>query len=362
MPAFFYVSRFPLPDYSLGQLLVIIEIIGITILGIIYNQNIKEYHKVLGLIMLALLITHTVISALYIEYALSYQIIIKTIRFIIYIYSTFIFAQLFYDVELFRKVFTVFFYFSLIPFFFYLVDNSLFSIKEYYSSRFCGLFSEPSALGPFLTVFVLSAFLNRRYIFLLFLAIVWLKTDSGSAYVILFVTSITIYGRFSLSILRKMPLMLILGLVIVLSWTNLSHLKISALKKITDMFVYTDLSNGVAGQSRIQTLLNSINIMVEDRALFIGYGTNTWETITNRKQELRIFNLVHMLFISYGYWSLGIIGLIFVRAKNIIVSLSNFEKLLFISFLTSAFINSAQGALLWKLGLLFLFIPHRKLY
>lgn len=349
-----------MPNYSLGQDLVILEAVGLTLLALVYNRYIKDYDKFIGVLVIVVLLAHTIISAIYLEYTLTVQIVVKTLRFTLYILSTYVFAQLFYERELFKRVFTLFFYISLFPFVFYYFNDRFFSVEEYYTNRFCGLWSEPSALGPFLTVFLIRSFLYRRIFILMLLMLVWFKTDSGSAYVILFVTALGAFGKHSFVLIKKLPIVLLMCFVGVFLFRNLDISRVSAFKKITDVFVYTDLSKGVAGQSRIQTLLNSINIMVREKALFIGYGTNTWETITNRRQDLRIFNLVHMLFISYGFWSFGMIGLIISRARKVLPLLSEFESLLCLSFLTSAFINSAQGALLWKVGLLFLFIRYNR--
>ena len=133
---------------------------------------------------------------------------------------------------------------------------------------------------------------------------------------------------------------------------------LTSLGKIEGLFKYTDIQSGTAGQARIQTLFNSVFIMIKEQGYFLGYGTNTWEAITFKDQNLRIFNFIHLIIISFGFFSIPIFYLFIknaIKKYKKFQNFENFELIMMLSFIISTIINSAQGSIIWKIAFLFLF-------
>ena len=359
-PTFFYALRFPLPLYNLGEDLVVLEVLGISFLGFLYSSAINEKHRISIAIFMIFSFVHTSMASFVIGNSMSLEIILKSLRFITYMVVTYIYALHFYDRVLFEHIFTRLFIISLLPFLVYLINDSYFSIHEYSAKRFSGIYGEPSALGPFLSLFIIKSFIERNILFLLGLLIVWFNTDSGSAYVILFSTLLVLLFNYIKKV-KNLPWVLLILTLSVLSWNSLGLTDVSAFKKLTGLFTGTDLAAGVAGQSRLQTFLNSLLIMANDGAFWTGYGINVWEALTDGRQDLRVFSFTHFLFTSYGIWALVIIILIVIKTRQMLCYLNRFESLMCVSFLVSALINSAEGSLIWKLGLIYVLMSNKRL-
>jgi len=358
LPVFIYVTRYPLPEIIFGQYLVILEVIIISIVGLRYISLLSSKQVSFLFFLNVLLIIHTIVALSFVDYEIKFNVILKTIRFVYYFSVTYLYSKLFYDKEIFKKIFTGFFVLSLIPFLFFLLNSEFFSVKDYYINRYSGIYGEPSALGPLLSVFIIWSIIKKKTYYTFFLLLLLIKTDSGSAYVILFFTSFFFLLKKGIK-LKK----IILPTLFILLLANLLIGKIdtsilTSFGKIEGLFKYTDIQSGTAGQARIQTLFNSVVIMIKEQGYFFGYGTNTWEAITFKEQNLRIFNFIHLLIISYGFFSIPIFYLFIKNAikkyKNF-QNFQNFELIMMLSFTISTIINSAQGSIIWKIAFLFLF-------
>lgn len=359
LPVFLYRLRYPFPYFLLGEYTVIIEIIGLTIMSLISFKILDIKDKIALLFINILLVIHTIIALYAIDYEIRFDYIFKTIRYVYYLSLTYVFAKLFFDRKIFIRIFINFTIVALTPFIFFLINDKYFSLHDYYANRFAGLFSEPSALAPFLTFLIILSLRNKKYYYFLLLCFILLKTDSGTSYIVLSITFMLMSLKFNKKFFFKLFVPLsFLGLIsftYILSNVDLSLL--TSFKKIEVVLNNSNLESGEFDQARIQTLYNSIMVMIKEDAFIFGYGTNTWETITNKEQEFRIFNLVHFLVISFGIFSIYIFYFIFKNTLQRFKVLSFQEVCFMLSFLFATLLNSAQGVIIWKLFFVFLFVP-----
>ena len=359
MPVFLYRLRFPFPNFLLGEYTVIIEIIIATFMSLRYISSLKKNEKLILLFVNIILALHTIIALIVIDYDIQFQYIFKTIRYVYYVSLTYLYARLFFDQKIFFKIFINFTILSLLPFIMFVLNDNFFSLKDYHANRFAGLFSEPSALSPFLTVLIILSIFKKKYFYILPLGYMFFKTDSGTSFIVLILTLMLILFKFNKKTFFKLSITFtVLGLI---SYsyisTNIDLSLLTSFQKIETVLYKSNFDNGEFGQARIQTLYNSFMIMFKDNAFVLGYGTNTWEAITNKEKEFRIFNFIHFIFISFGVFA-------FVLAYFIIRNvIEKFRKLSFegvcvmLAFLFASLLNSAQGVIIWKIFFLYLFIP-----
>ena len=358
LPVFFYRLRYPFPNFLLGEYMVILEIIGLTLMSVKSFKMLDVNDKLVLIFINILLVIHTIIALYVVDYEVRFDYIFKTIRYVYYVSLTYVFAKLFFDRNIFIKIFINFTVIALIPFVFFVINDNLFSFQDYYVNRFSGIFSEPSALAPFLTFLIIIS-LKKKYFYVLLLCFILLKTDSGTSYIVLLMTLMLMLLKLNKKYFFK--LLIIAPIIVIISFYYLSSsINFSlptSFKKIETVLYFSNFDNGEFGQARIQTLYNSFMLMINEDAFVFGYGTNTWETITNKEKEFRIFNLIHFIVISFGIFSLYLFYYIF---KNVLkrFRILSFEEVCFmLSFLFASLFNSAQGVILWKLFFLFLFIP-----
>ena len=168
LPVFIYVTRYPLPEIIFGEYLVILEVIIISIVGLRYISLLSSKQVSFLFFFNVLLIIHTIVALSFVDYEIKFNVILKTIRFVYYFSVTYLYSKLFYDKEIFKKIFTGFFVLSLIPFLFFLLNSEFFSVKDYYINRYSGIYGEPSALGPFLSVFIIWSIIKKKILLHIF--------------------------------------------------------------------------------------------------------------------------------------------------------------------------------------------------
>ena len=352
LPLFIYRLRSPLPYFMIGEVMTILEVVVLSVIGIRFSSYLTKIERVNLIVINILLLLHGFLALFWADYSIDFSVIFKIIRFTYYITLTYIFAKIFYDSNIFIKYFINFIIISLLPFFIF--NDNFLSVQDYYANRFAGFYSEPSALSPFLTVLIVLAIIKKKYIYLLLLGFIFLKTDSGTSYLVLSFTLILLLFKLGKNTILKVSLFVAFISFFLLNRINLSAL--TSFNKIETILYMSDFSDGKFGQARIQNFYNSLAIMHSDNTYFIGYGTNTWEAITNKAQELRIFSLTHFILISFGFLTVPLFYLFLKKVIKNYKTLNILELTVMLSFLFASLLNSAQGAIVLKILFLFLFI------
>jgi len=347
---FLYRSRFPLPDIYFGGFMSILEpIIILTGLMVVKGFRFMWTYSVIVLSVLFFVCLHANF-AVYISSTFSHSYIwLPQLRFLLYASSTVVFGYFIYEERMFLYTLSAFSFFTLIGWIVYLINSNNFSIVEYTGKRFCFLFSEPSAIAPLTVFWLLFSFQKRSYLLMLLSAAALYVVDSGTGYLLLAIFMV----RLGWNLIKRSVRSAFISIfaVVILGIMLKDHLlSTTAFEKILRLSLL-NIKSGELGQSRLNNIVESMILISGDITYWIGTGLNSWKSLTNNEQSLRVFSFTHLLLVSFGLpFGLSLIALVIRKLARLRFNVPS--ELFILVFSLSSLVNSAQGLLMWKILIL----------
>jgi hypothetical protein len=350
---FVYRFRYPLPNYEINQPMLYIELTIVFIYMLLFYLKALLKDVILVILILSILFIH--LMSVEIVYPSSYftNSAISLFRMFVYTFTIYIFSKYILDVKYFVDKFLSI---SLIVLMFTLVnhfiDLGFFYSHGYGFPRPAFMLSEPSSFAPLVSIVFVYGIAKRRFDYvLLSLSSMWVINSGLTIFVPFLALAIYTIHKNDHKLWFSS---LITGLIIAY------FIDLADIHSIERLYYFKDnfsLENGQMGTARLTTFYNVAIDRLDSGTLWIGSGFNTGKIMYENMDMYGEFGLLHMLFTSFGILGLSLYLILSVMALIRVRALHGFNLIyiFYISLLLSAFINSAQGAILWKFHLIIIF-------
>lgn len=362
-----YRARYPLPDlaiYNLTLPLEILTILSIFIIGLFpkYGNTYIDPKKALFvffmLFVFLMLLEHSLgMAVVYADGNVKGQLV-NLVRMFLYLFVTVVFAKFYFDFKIFQKVLFGFsLWIVMVSVVIHIFFPAWFSDVGYGIPRPMLLLSEPSAFAPIVTFLFFTSLIKKHVIGMACSILLIYFLASGTVLVVFAITGFLFLvfckrAMFIMLIVVSIPLALF-NADKINSTIEESHL----LSRISGALMNTDVVEGEGGTARLITFFNLYSELKKDNRVYLGRGFNSAKVFFGNKWEFREFGLLHFYLFSFGIVGLFIMLFIVFSAFIKVYRSRNVEFLvMFIPFVLSSLINSAQGTVLHKFAYLFVFV------
>ncbi len=363
---FFYKARSPLPAFDFTVVTLPIELAGIFLAFILTRErgekrtliNRKSEYAFFLFFIFITLFMHTLVLEVVYNDANIISRFVNLIRMSVYLFATAIFAKFYFDFKTFYKIL---FNFSLLTTLIVLVIRFInpfwFADVGYGVPRPLAFLSEPSAFGPVVTFLFFSSLLKRHWLGVLSSSLVIYFVSSGTVFIVFALTATAFLVALNKKNLLLFALLAVPLLIVGSSKVSILMENSYLLTRVTGAITETDVDGGEGGTARLITLFNLYSELSKDNRVYFGRGFNTAKIYFGEQWEYREFSLIHLFLFSFGL--IGVV-LLFILLSVTIMKVYKTKNLIFlimfVSFVSSSLLNSAEGTILHKFAYLFVLV------